>query len=137
MIELQHLAPYLPYGLKIETPDGVSELKGIDTAHNSILLYYWIGGDRHSAFTIDCKPILRPFSDLENEFFNSEKGFYEFYGFLNDWVIETVDKICRNKIGGEELKELIDEIPYSDTQVLLKWHFDIYGLIEKGLAVKY
>ena len=65
-LELKHLAPYLPYGLKIEHPTmlvgkrEISELRNLGQTNIEVShrLYVQIS---------NCKPILRPISDLFNE----------------------------------------------------------------------
>lgn len=67
-LELKHLAPYLPYGLKVETPDGIKTLKGIDTINNDAIgLLYWNDTKAALSFSTDCKPLLLPMSSLYTE----------------------------------------------------------------------
>jgi len=71
-------------------------------------------------------PILRPLSDLSEEI--EHKG----------------EKIkCWKKINNNEKsldnyhKYSINQLPFWAIQLLVEWHFDICGLIEKGEAIDY
>jgi hypothetical protein len=121
-LELKHLAPYLPYGLKCksttilfgEEDNGIYEMGLISM---------------RGVLKGTGKPILRPLSDLIsliNIDFEDEK-------------FKPIDVIIRKggchsavalhvKIGKGTLG-----FKYFD--LLLQWHFDVFGLIEKGLAI--
>lgn len=138
-LELKHIAPYLPYGLKIKgnTYGEIKTLYGIKG--ESVFIdtlttpYSW-------ADFSDIKPILRSLSDLTNEIEIEGKKFVpkceldcicrdlEFYSF--NFKYFTVGNQHKNY--GQEY-DLIDI--YNVMQKLFEWHFDIFGLIESGLAV--
>jgi hypothetical protein len=65
---------------------------------------------------IHCKPILRPLSDLMS-------------GEFMDNIISQKERI--------EIKKLntCHWLSYNSFQYLLKHHFDVFGLIEKGIAI--
>ena len=113
-LELKHLVGYLPYSLNILYWNGnakeyIDILQVLHLETKNVL-----GSDKH-------KPILRPLSDLTEIFY------------------------CDNLQDGDcELdKERINEIKNSprgylklyQSNYLFKHHFDIFGLIEKDLAV--
>lgn len=129
-LELKHLSPYLPYGLKClnqNLPDEefvVEELIGIS---DHIM---WSGrfsakhGSNHIPVSA-IKPTLRPLSDL---------------------TFEDLDKLGKRydiQVNNEEVHVFRDldentnplEWRYEDVQYLLSRHFDVFGLIEKGLAI--
>jgi len=125
-LELKHLAPYLPYGLKFTGDSGIeTELCMIDFNKNQVKAIIQ-GSDAESISLESNKPILHPLSDLAKEIkYNGEKLvpcnkiiFNPYYD--NTDVRETILK------GYESYKNI--------TQ-LLKWHFDVFGLIQEGLAV--
>lgn len=118
-LKLKHLAGYLPYGLQIyfESLDG--ENKSTWTlSYNEI---DFLLRNRN-------KPILRPLSDLtkDNVLEIIEYSDFEniyFNGNPSDLIfINTEDKTYLSDIS-------------KNMEFLFKNHFDIYGLIEKGLAV--
>lgn len=147
-LELKHLAGYLPYELK-----GIADdKKNIDT----LLGIYGTGGhtltlcckvNNHNTVDYDCniddfKPILRPLSDLIKEVEVNGEKFVPIdkinengeYGLL----IGSLEKICLDNLFWEDKCEMnmlnIFEINKLNN-LLYEWHFDIYELIENGLAI--
>lgn len=107
-LELKHLAPYLPYGLKLlyENSKGEHIKLPLVTAH---FTNEWTP-NFHS------KPILRPLSDLNKEGDNVFMQLQMEGGFVEDKIIKG-------------------SLVYSDVEILLKNHFDVFGLIPEGLAI--
>ena len=129
-LELKHLAPYLPYGLKCKWNQSKPfELKGLQHGSDSVNNEMWIWKDKtyFIGYLYECKPILRPLSDLKT--IEKEIKSVDSYWYVDDYLTEkcTVDKIYPLHV--------IEFIPYAIMQVLLKYHFDVFGLIEKGLAI--
>ena len=58
---------------------------------------------------------------------------YELWFEVVDCLGEIIVFECLDK-GGEEI---ITPISYERHFQLCKWHFDVFGLIEKGLAIDY
>lgn len=130
-LELKHLVRYLPYGLKVKLD---SELFPTPTLIGAVRTNCYLNYHGHGlCFEIDkIKPILRPLSDLTKEIeVNGEK-------FA---PCEELNKIHKTTITYLKMQEIIiDNIKIDCTpswiqNKLLEWHFDIYGLIEKGLAI--
>ena len=113
-LELKHLAPYLPYGLKIKTKGGIVKLLAFD-------INLW------ESNKLELKPILRPLSDLTDE--QKKIIYFDVIGTDND-MYGTLDEFI-DYLG--ETNEY--HLPYCIYRQLLEWHFDLFGLIEKGLAV--
>ena len=121
-LELKHLAPYLPYGLKMiyVHTNKIGQISNIYTLGSGY-------NDDDIKISIDYsegehiwmyKPILRPLSDLTKE------------------IESDGEKIVpRSKFIGNPLDYKILENSYNVIQKLLEWHFDIFGLIEKGFAI--
>ena len=112
-LELKHLAPYLPYGLMCQLTDQskikVAKLCGAYT-DNSYAFFDTVESE-HGYSKI--KPILRPLADLDNDE-------YENRIFNRDYIID---------------KETDSELGYYEWCYLFENHFDVFGLIEKGLAI--
>ena len=110
-LELKHLAPYLPYKLKVMGVDTYYEVIGYE---NENLLFEFGMGKLKS-----CKPILRPLSDL-----NKYPHKYE----------SIIDELSIESFG---LLPLIvkETLCYSFFEKCFENHFDVFGLIEKGLAI--
>lgn len=148
-LELKHLAPYLPYGLKALSIDGFSvSILGVDFTTNRILN---INGDR--TFTIaEIKPLLRPLSDLTKEIeiggkkFVPMEYFFEFENPHNKipkrmkyYYEEVPNRVSiTHNASSRSTEVLFSEMganPYWMTQKLFEWHFDVFGLIDEGLAL--
>ena len=99
---LKHLAPYLPYKLKI------SKIHYLNTGEG-------IGSINHMLTTKsnNYKPILRPLSDYAEDYANFWN--YSFRDFKWAIINKEVSVLC-----------------WYD---LLSKHYDVFGLIEKGLAI--
>ena len=115
-LELKHLAAYLPYGLKILYFDNQRKMNAGNGSST-----HWIG----ITATLqrqgeNCKPILRPLSDLTKEI---EVGGERFV---------PVDKLKMTQL---EFLLTFHRITLSDANKLFEWHFDVFGLIDAGLAI--
>jgi hypothetical protein len=128
-LELKDLAPYLTYGLKyVKYSDNNSPIRhdimqGVST--NGI----YACGDITPLSFKNCKPILRPLSDLTTS-----------HNIFEDKAICFIDE---SDNGGsftiDDIYFKYKESSFSDWRnaylLLLKHHFDVFGLIEKGLAI--
>jgi hypothetical protein len=147
-LTLEHLSPYLPYKLEVKIFD--DRIKVMNATNSSST--YWVGIGACVKWSENCKPILRPLSDLTKEIeYNGEKFVpiieiaKKFYPRYNDFEFVEYDPV-------EEiimLQSRIDNSPYFQfafnvgsksishrlVQELLKLHIDIFGLIEKNLAI--
>jgi hypothetical protein len=139
-LELKHLSGYLPYGLKIETHGIITKLFSINPDYGT-LKFIDKDNEPYNTSIKYIKPILRPIPDFTKEIeVNGEKFVpkieldkicrdLQFYGF-SDFKLFGIGESL-NYFGSEY--DLIDI--YNVIQKLLEWHFDIYGLIEAGLAI--
>ena len=157
-LELKHLAPYLPYGLGLyiendvtikptyeDEPDfilsGVVKMSGLLYEETSFMpqcvIYTRTDGEAHGYTQKEnIKPILRPLSDLTKEIeYNGEKFipeylFTEKFGSNDDTLVENM-----NDENNELHYSVCKDLPYYVIEWLLSIHFDIFGLLEKDLAV--
>ena len=107
-LELKHLAGYLPYGLKVLHNDFKNHILTMDSC-----------GSESDSLSIEdieeyARPILHPLSDLSNKYVSQS----------------ILDRI--NECSSKDIKEALN---YNSITYLLQIHFDIYGLIENGLAI--
>ena len=130
-LELKHLAPYLPYGLKMKYKggDAIEEME----AHHLAINYEYNFKDR---FEI----ILRPLSDLTKKIDLNKNGdefcfmsvYFQVDGDEEDKynIYGTIPEYWKHalKVGGRYWD-------YWQTEILFEYHFDVFGLIEKGLAI--
>jgi hypothetical protein len=128
-LELKHLPPYLPYGLqcRVWKPSHI---------HNNkiVKLVGLINKDcgcftQNNYYYDEFKPILRPLSDLTTS-----------HNIFEDKAICFIDE---SDNGGsftiDDIYFKYKESSFSDWRnaylLLLENHFDVFGLIEKGLAI--
>ncbi len=113
-LELKHLAPYLPYRLKVSLIHTLHGHTGIGSVEHVVQAV----NEGKSQF----KPILRPLSDLTKEIEHNGEKFVPTKA-LSMWDLQGITVLD------------IPHIPVNLYELLLKWHFDVFGLIEKGLAI--
>ena len=138
VLTLEHIAPYLPYGVEVKTKDGIFKVAGwvddIGVCLDTIL---------YGANAIpEYKLILRPLSDLSsyNERFEESwisrlnKECIEFSNADGIWLDSDLDfDLMYDRC--EQPAYLSLEYASKCIDWLIKNHFDLFGLIEKGLAV--
>ena len=114
-LELKHLAPYPPT-LKLIWQDVQCSFEGVDYTSGKVIL------ERVDVSLKNVKPILRPLSDLKKEI-NMHGDMVSAYE-----ILPTREK--------EDYKNpIIGYWSWNAMQILFEWHFDVFGLIEKGLAI--
>ena len=123
-LELRHLAPYLPYGLKyfIDFEDGDTACWKVE---GLTIQEIFIDGYDCNYESKNCKPILRPLSDLTKEIDKDED-----VTFL-DWIESEYEIDVLAFIDSYS----IEKLPYEVMEYLFEWHFDIFNLIENNLAI--
>jgi hypothetical protein len=128
-LTLEHLSAYLPYGLKAKMSlcfdqQTIVEIVGLSFE------FVELTGIRKTVsehFELsDIKPILRPLSDLTKEIEHNEEKFVPMDVLYDDF--RETDLLHFNP------KNMFNQ-SYNLVQKLLEWHFDVFGLIDKGLAV--
>lgn len=135
-LELKHLAPYLPYGLKVRrmsdhnSPINNFTLQGLST--NGCY-----GSEDITPWEFEkCKPILRPLSELNREDVSVGDNKYEgYFHFLEETYLNHTEGIEHLKRIANEDSRWMYSINLYLYQHLLEWHFDVFGLIDEGLAI--
>jgi hypothetical protein len=158
-IELNRLAGYLPYGLRIDY--------GYSNPKNNTRYNFKLNGTNISKVLNfeEFRPILRPLSDLtkeievdgerfvpmkelvrimhpSKEFRFLETSFsknvqsvkYKYHSGRNT-VCDTINIYTEELNGGSKYCFNIVNTDYWIIQKFYEWHFDIHGLLEKGLAI--
>ena len=130
----EHLIPYLTYKLQCKLRESTIKVHGINCLSERIISYD-IDKKLNECEISLIKPIFRPLSDLTKEIeVNGEKFIpcdLLFDGWKGDrdltiWLYDTEQKLSSGQY------KLVD---YGIIQQLSEWHFDVFGLIEKGLAI--
>ena len=125
-LELKHLAPYLPYGLKMSEQKYDLVLNVNNHPNHCVDLEYSIKEQ--------VKPILRPLSDL-----TKEKHFEKLKEINKDFDFEQEPKVLDDLMIIPSCYENYVELEFTEwfylMEYLYKNHFDVFGLINKGLAI--
>ena len=120
-LELKHLAPYLPYELVMNVRDWIDDPK----LTPSLLAYILIENLAGSEY----KPILRPLTDITKEIEHNRLKFIP-YNELNWDDMEPMECFSLDFDFESQIS-----CPLFIWNHLFQWHFDVFGLIEQGLAV--
>lgn len=115
-LELKHLAPYLPYGLKYRFREIGGDVE---------MFYHSIAGILNRGDKI----YLRPLSDLTKEIEHNGEKFVPMHEFWNANEGEFEIRLAPNGA-------VHNATPYWIIQKLFEWHFDVFNLIPQGLAIK-
>lgn len=144
VLTLQEIAPYLPYNLQILVyGDEIVNLKGLEVSQKGELYFScqspkYLGSYSNyiAGFISNPTPILRPLSDLTKEI---EVGGEKFVPLeeLSDLIDQNDMGYNDHYISYQPTMYDIDWIkqPYFIVEKLISWHFDVFGLIEQGLAI--
>jgi hypothetical protein len=118
-LELKHLAPYLPY--RLEAYCEQDKTKHRITIHHqtfdlkSVGLSPMIRCEFYKTF----KPILRHLDDLKKDGSDIKEMIEEYSSRCFRWILVND----------------LSEIRYSTFELLIHFHFDVFGLIDAGLAI--
>jgi len=148
-LELKNLAPYLPYKLKCtnskesylqtgEDRTGILEQLSIQDEDSIIM-------GENGYFIVDVSeitPILRPLYDIEKEISINGEKFIPRQRFIEKTKPKnmighdkSIDRHIDSQLSVLEEPKGYDNLKHWMYQDLIKWHFDVFGLIKKGLAI--
>lgn len=142
-LTLEHLSAYLPYELKIMLGDGRKmEVIGIRNWIGWCVTYKADYGEVNIGIKA-AKPILRPIFDLTKEIEHNGDKFVPMEKITEKFGGRPIkyDGNCfYTPIQKSMVRVKEDVVPlhfsqYDAFQCLFEWHFDVFGLIDKGLAV--
>jgi len=136
---IKHLAPYLPYELKVNLTRRLFERENVDLmgsmiAYNGTTKEHWIMESNVTYGLFDVKPILRPLSYLTKEIEHNGEKFVPIEWFEEKYYTLDLHKQCLRLLE-EDGENWINQSDYMLVQHLIEWHFDIFGLIENKLAI--
>lgn len=132
-LEIQHIAPYLPYSLEVQFGNrsiidrGV--LTGVYKANDSVVRRFTT--DKHFDEPLWlCAPLLRPLSSFDENALNELKD-----TLLGKWC-DAYDHYFESWFSRGDLDTLILKCSYEVFQYLLEKHYDVFNLIDKNLAIE-
>ena len=134
-LELKHLANYLPYGLK-------ARFRETDKPNCRKYVIGTIGAmycEKNGCVSITCydtvnaaptkfMPILRPLTDLYRKDLSFNE---EILDSFSDYSWNRFEEVFFSVLKPRNANEFIT---YENTELLFKNHYDLFGLIEQGLA---
>ena len=132
-LETKHLSAYLPYNLKCEILNSghEKEVGEMIAVYDDSSACFGNIVESEKGFKY-IKPILRDMSTFESYFSKIFETDNDVKEYLNEGFI-TIDNTFVNI--EDMLTYKAECMPYGVVQLALKHHFDIFGLIEKGLAI--
>ena len=119
-LELKHLSVYLPYDVNVKIVKQIRNYK-INQIRKLNIQLFWDFSRKKENIII---PVLRPIKDVET--FKYKPRYGKEITVSQILTIENMENLLLNNI---------DEIPYAIINILFKYHFDVFGLISKNLAV--
>ncbi len=123
-LTLKHVAPYLPYGLKIRQID---KYTGTNIFEWNVLDINVLFNKRYGSISV--KPVLRPLSELKN----FEAQIMNLYDVRNPSNMATclydIERVIES---GVEF-----DTSYAFVDWMFKNHFDVNKLIDRNLAISY
>lgn len=134
-LELRHIAPYLPYELEFKDPETVTPGVMVAIVAGMPGLLFYENKDEIYYFDLGrIKPLLLPLSELRSEKYINI--FFEKDGFMDE-VTETNNQLqdCNNFINQFKITDNDYCHPYNFFSLLFQHHFDVFGLINAGLAL--
>lgn len=144
-LEVKHIVPYLPYRLKflIESDSeskepNIYELKSIDIGLKMVNIGW--GNAKNLA---EIKPILKPFSKLTKELYyqlcgKSENDSFGFWYGKHNGDSDKRDYIYHSGYSSRQyfICDGHGQFNYKMMDFFFKNHFDVFGLINSGLATE-
>ncbi|WP_099368089.1 hypothetical protein [Sphingobacterium sp. 1.A.4] len=134
-LTIKELAPYLPYKLqwKFEGSDEVHEVMGIDITDFGVHLFSPYG-DYGKCRIDEGKPLLRHLSSLTKEIEHNGEM------FVPKDKIHNYTKVDENGtlyvlVDGTQWQSDPLRWDYETVNWLISLHFDVFGLIDRGLAL--
>jgi len=124
----KELLPYVPYEVLVTKEDWDNYLKVVVVKSIPYNIYEISPG---IVLALQAKLILRPMSDLEKKIEHNGKSLIFSNFFLSKTELVTIKKCLNFKLN------LLDYISVSVFNRLCEYHFDVFGLIPRGLALDY
>jgi len=137
-LELKHLAPYLPYNLKV-FDDYYSEIRYLAAlAFSDCGIVKQLHYPSQTREYNEIKPILHPLSDLTKEIEHNGEKFVPIEWLNENKSVRLIKVINtgRYEVFSENTGTTnIRFWEYCIIEKLFEWHFDVFGLIKDGLAI--
>lgn len=130
--KLQMYAALLPYELSVTINGDEHEHKLVGVSLDSLHIISPFG-DYGTSHINTAKPIIRPMSDLTKEIVH--EGYNDGKPFM---PMLEIPNYCENEDDFQDIEQVYHDtnnMPYWIIRLLLKWHFNIFGLDETEYIV--
>ena len=135
-IKLHEICGYLPYAVKLYHI-GYKGKNILDLSIPKGLYLNTLNSINMLSVIKECPflfMLLRPLSDLTKEIEHNGKRFVPIVKLLQEYCFDT------NEMTEQEINEYAEsmieiDMSYMVSQMLMEWHFDIHGLINRNLAL--
>ena len=127
-LELKYFKPYLLQGVKCSVKGEKAGFELVGISDNKWIELHEVGRSVTEEYSpVDVFMHLRPLSDLTKEI--------EYNGVKNILIDSLLDKdiILFNLYNSYSVDYKL--LRHGDVEKLFKYHFDVFGLIDKGLAI--
>ncbi|NII81730.1 MULTISPECIES: hypothetical protein [unclassified Pedobacter] len=130
-LTLAHLAPYMPYELQVHSANTrLYSSSNIWTLEGIVRGNVYLSELTYPADIFAVKPILRPMFTI------SDHPLADELVTDNEWLTGVTKESEIDQLAGVNLDGFLDfNFSYHAWQKLFEHHFDVFGLIEKGLAI--
>ena len=144
-LTIKELSPYLPFALKgqvyVETGMQAPTHRWEDIDVGVITLSNMLCESRY----LDFKPYLLPLSKLTEEIEHNGERFVPFQKMMDDFngrtiieelrITQTNEDFILYDLQEHDCGEMQIAMSYQFYQKLFEWHFDVFNLIDQGLAI--
>lgn len=141
-LTIEHLAPYLPHDLEIVVHGDGWDITGFDIMMNTVKCVNPVSKPRNFRIK-DAKPLLRPLSQLTEEIEHGGERFVPLNELNKNFAWDEVYLVnyANSGLGWHiDFSFANTAIPfqnnYNAIQKLFEWHFDVFELIDNGLAIE-
>lgn len=133
-LTLKELAAYLPYGLKVKHESlGIHIINGYRTNNHGVSI---LTNDTHIGFIQEITPILRPLSDMTVKIAPSESYISKLGKIMGVSDLGVLQRDLSLKVVTKDQFIHMDFYCYHKAiEQLYEWHFDVFGFIDRNLAV--
>ena len=129
---IEHLSPYLPYMLQYISPE--HEAQSMLDIYKPESIEVMIPTSMMSIIHRELKIVLKPMKTLTQEELIAE-GFGSHIDYLTHELQNPKNK---NRISSDGKPSWrVEKAPFEMVQYLIREHYDVFGLLEAGLAVDY
>ena len=146
ILKPEYILPYLPYELRVMMEGKACNVAWMSTKNIAVIRPHTLGDIKKIKWGyahLNVKPLLKPLDHIDKEEFDN-RGLSELeelgVDYIGGGIVYMVNKHGLDLDGEAHFfgtDKHLPTIPWDIIQVFLKNHYDVFGLIEQGLAYDY